>query len=169
MAATGILVAAVADPPAVAEPSALKHVPVCAQELAQNGLGPWKGVVMKAADIVLSGGFGGRCSHVAQSVLYEMDGQQWRFVHLHKHARWFLNGCGGPKAVKGDLPAVSVIGLLRERFFEGETAVAEEAPAVADPMDGLDDVLEEKPTEKNKPKINRKKVYTARSCVFDDA
>ena len=43
MAATGILVAAVADPPAVAEPSALKHVPVCAQELAQKGVEGWHG------------------------------------------------------------------------------------------------------------------------------
>ena len=104
MAATGFPVAAVADPPAVAEPSALKHVPVCAQELAQKGLGPWKGVVMKAAAIVLSGGFGGTCSHVAETVLYRMDGEQWRFVHLHKGARWFLNGCSGPKAVRGISP-----------------------------------------------------------------
>ena len=158
MAATGILVAAVADPPAVAEPSALKHVPVCAQELAQKGLGLWKGVRMKAAAIVLSGGFGGTCSHVAETVLYRMDGEQWRFVHLHKQARWFLNGCGGPKAVRGDLPAVHVIGLLRERFQSAETEVAEAAPAVADPMNDLDDALEEKPIETKKPKISRKKV-----------
>ena len=158
MAATGRLVAAVADPPAVAELNALKHVPVCAQELAQKGLGPWKGVVMKAAAIVLSGGFGGTCSHVAETVLYEMDGEQWRFVHLHKGARWFLNGCSGPKAVTGDFPAVNVIGLLRERFQSGETAVAEAAPAVADPMNDLDDVLEEKPIETKKPKINRNKL-----------
>ena len=160
MVATGILVGAVADPPAVAEPSALKHVPVCAQELAQKGLGPWKGVVMRAASIVLSGGFGGTCSHVAETVLYRMDGEQWRFVHLHKHARWFLNGCGGPKAVKGDLPAVHVIGLLRERYFGAETAVAEEAeaPAVAnpDPMHELDDVPEENQKKSN---ITRKKSF----------
>ena len=158
-------IAAVADPSAVAEPSALKHVPVCAQELAQKGLGPWKGVRMKVAAIVFSGGFGGTCSHVAETVLYRMDGEQWRFVHLRKGARWFLNGCSGPKAVRGDLPAVHAIGILRERLLSGETevaeeapAVAEDAPAVADPMNDLDDVLEEKPIETKKPKLNRKKV-----------
>ena len=164
MAATGRLVAAVADPPAVAEPSALKHVPVCAQESAPKGLGPWKGVVMQAAAIVLRGGFGGRRPHVAQTIHYVMGGKQWMFVQVHKHAAWFVNGCGGPKAVKGDLPAVHVIGLLRERYFGGESAVAEEAPAVAeeasavaDPMNDLDGVLAEQPIETKKPKINRKK------------
>ena len=86
MAATGRLVAAVADPPAVAEPIRLKHVSVCAHELAKKGIGAWKGVEMKAAAIVLNGGFGGKSSHVAQAILYDMDGQQWRLLHLHKHA-----------------------------------------------------------------------------------
>ena len=157
MAATGRLVAAVADPPAVAEPSALK--PVCAQELGPKRLGPWKVVVMQGAAIVLRGGFGGMRQHVAQTILYEMDGKQWRFVQVHKRAAWFVNGCSGPKADKGDLPAVHVIGLLRERYFEGQTAVAAEAPAVADPMNDLDDVLEENPIQTKKPNITGKKRF----------
>ena len=136
MPATCRLVAAVADPPAVAEPIRLKHVPVCARELAKKGLGAWKGVEMKAAAIVLNGGLGGKSSHVAQTILYDMDGQQWRFVHLHKHARWFLEGCAGTNAIKGRLAAVHVLDLLRERYFGKESAVAEPIrgePAVADP------------------------------------
>ena len=164
MAATGRLVAAVADPPAVAEPTALLYVPVCAKELAQKGAGSWTSVTMKAAAIVISGGYGGKHTHVAQTVLYDMNGKQWRFVHLHKAARWFLHGCGGPNAVKGELGAVQVLELLRAKYFGWEAADAEEAPAVAeeasavaDPMNDLDDVLEEKPIETKKPKINRKK------------
>ena len=139
--------------------------------MLQKELELWKGVVMKAAAIVLSGGFGGKRQQVAQTILYEKNGQQWRFVQVHKRAGWFVNGCGctGPEADKTDLPAVHVITLLRERYFQAETAVAEEAPAVADPMNDLDDVLEEKPIETKKPKIIRKKVSHAHSCVFDDA
>ena len=148
-------IAAVAGPSAVAEPSALK--PVCAQEQGQKrlGSGQWKGVVMQATAIVLSGGFGGKRQQVAQTILYEKNGQQWRFVQVHKRAGWFVNGCSGPKADKTDLPAVHVISLLRERYVGAETAVAEEAPAVADPMHDLDDVLEEKPIQTKKPKNNR--------------
>ena len=125
MAATGRLVAAVADPPAVAEQTAPVHVPACAKELAKKGAGSWTSVTMKAAAIVLSGGYGGKFTHVAQTVLYEMNGQQWRFVHLHKAARWFLHGCGGPNAVKGELGAVQVLELLRAKYFGWETADAE--------------------------------------------
>ena len=112
---------------------------------------------MKAAAIVLSGGFGGRGSHVAETTVYWMENKQWMFMHLYKGARWFLSGCGGPSVHRGELHNAHVIDLLRERFQSGETAVAEEAPAVADPMNDLDDVLEEKPIETKKPKINRKK------------
>ena len=59
--------------------------------------------------------------------------------------------------IQGGLPAVQVIELLRAKYFGWETAVAEEAPAVADPMNDLDDVLEEKPLETKKPHIYRKK------------
>ena len=131
---------------------------------------PWKGVVMQAAAIVLRGGFGGMRQQVAQTILYEMDGKQWRFVQVHKRAGWIVNGCSGPKADKTDLPAVHVISLLRERYSRAEPAVAEgaEAPAVADPdpMDELDDVPEEKQKKSN---ITRKKAFNEPSCVFDDA
>ena len=172
MAATGRLVAAVADPPITAEQTAPVHVPVCEKELAKKGAVSWTSVTMKAAAIVISGGYGGKHTHVAQTVLYDMNGKQWRFVHLHKAARWFLQGCGGPSALKGELGAVQVLELLRAKYYGWETADAEEAPAVAeeasavaDPMNDLDDVLAEQPIETKKPKIKRKN--NERSCVFD--
>ena len=171
MAATGRLVAAVADPPITAEQTAPVHVPVCEKELAKKGAMSWTSVTMKAAAIVISGGYGGKHTHVAQTVLYDMNGKQWRFVHLHKAARWFLQGCGGPSALKGELGAVQVLELLRAKYFGWEAADAEEAPAVAeeapavkeeapaaaDPMDDLDDVLAEQPVRPEQTKIKKLK------------
>jgi len=91
-----------------------------------------------------------------------VGGDTYVFAELDKNATWFLKGVGGAKVRKGDLKAVQVMGLLREKLNgklgtpDDDAAVAEgEASAVAaaqsdsqeadgniDPMDALDGVEE---------------------------
>ena len=122
-----------------------KLVPVCAQS-PRLGVAAWRPVKVLTESITITAGFSARVPYVAQSLVYGMGGDTWRFLHMHKHSRWFICSIGGPRARKGDITAVRVLDEIRQKFFaeedttEDTTAVAEEIDADVDPMDALDDV-----------------------------
>ena len=134
---------------AEAEPTSIK--PVC----AENHRPKWTEVCVKTASIVINGGFAGKREHVAESLVFEMGGTAWRFVHLHKHARWLFTAVAGPHTCKGEINQVKILDLIRNKFLAGESGGTELA-AVADdnsgatelaartddtdPMEALDDV-----------------------------
>jgi len=132
-----------------------KLVPVCAQRPGLR-FAAWRPVEVLTETITITAGFSTKAPYVVQSLVYEMGGDAWRFVQLHKHHRWFICSIGGPRARKGDITAVRVLDEIRKKFFEEEdttedtTAVAEEINADVDPMDALDDVAAPvaKPTTK---------------------
>ena len=136
---------------AVAEAAPTPIRPVCANIHGAK----WTDVHVKNASIVINGGFAGNRENVAESLVFEMDGTAWRFVHLHKHARWLFTAVAGPNTCKGDINQVKVLDLIRNKFLAGESGGTELA-AVADdnsgatelaartddtdPMEALDDV-----------------------------
>ena len=109
---------------------------------------------VRTESITVQAGFGGKCQHVAQSLVFAMSGQMWRFVQIQKHARWFTAGVAGSRAHKGDLHAVKVLDEIRgQSFVPEETGPDADADIAAvadteDPMDALDDVaaVDKKPT-----------------------
>ena len=93
---------------------------------------------------------------MAQTIRFEMGGSEYVFVHLHKHARWFIAAVAGPTARKGDIGQVKILDMIRDRLVRPRADPNGEAPAVAeevDPMEDLDDVAE---VEEPKPKARRK-------------
>ena len=128
--------------PAVAEDlmpavAADVQVPVCASK-SDYRLGKWHGVALRTSSIVIEAGFCGRIPHVAQSIIYRMDGLDWRFVHVHKALRWFICAVAGPHAHKGDINAVQILDTIRDKFFgwdiagDANAAVADGQLALAD-------------------------------------
>ena len=136
---------------AVAEAAPTPIRPVCANTHGAK----WTDVHVKNASIVINGGFAGNRENVAESLVFEMDGTAWRFVHLHKHARWLFTAVAGPHTCKGEINQVKILDLIRNKFLAGESGGTELA-AVADdnsgatelaartddtdPMEALDDV-----------------------------
>ena len=132
--------------PAVAEQKVVPVVPVCAGG-PKHGLNAWQTVAVHTGSIVIKAGFCGTSPHVAQSLVYTMEQNDWRFVHMHKHSRWLICAVAGPQAHKGDINAVKVLDDIRRTFFGTDTAAVADNAAVADyteddadPMDALDDV-----------------------------
>ena len=140
----------VAQPAIAAEPLAAAR-PVCADSDA-NRLGKWRKVAVWSSCVVVRGGFGCNRETVAPAIVFEMDGAEWTFVHLHKHARWFIAAVAGPRAQKGCISQIKILDIMRQQFMNYGAAPNADAPAVAndvDPMDALDDVAE---VEEPKPK-----------------
>ena len=136
---------------AVAEAAPAPIKPVC----ADNHGTKWTDVRVKNASVVVNGGFAGNRENVAESLVFEMNGTAWRFVHLHKHARWLVTAVAGPNTCKGEINQVKVLDLIRNKFLAGESgganlaAVADDNSGATeraartddtDPMEALDDV-----------------------------
>ena len=64
-----------------------------------------------------------------------------RFVHLNTHAEWFVKGAGGKHVKKGELKAVNVLEIIRDRLEKIYDSEAEEdameEPEEVDPMEQL--------------------------------
>ena len=141
--------------PAVADEALAAVQPVCADS-NECKLGKWRKAAVWSSCIVVQGGFGGNKETVAPSIFFEMDGAEWIFVHLHKHARWLISAVAGPRATKGDISQVKILDIIRHTFMELNADPCADAPAVAavvDPMDALDDVAE---VDAPKPKATAK-------------
>ena len=122
-------------------------VPTCSQRVGPKR--PWRCAVAVSGTMAISGGYGGKAQRLAQTVVYEMDGHAWSFVHLHKHAAWFVHAVAGTDASKNDIGAVRVLDHIRTQFAqavttedssEDTTAVAEPILGDVDPMDELEEV-----------------------------
>jgi len=145
-------------------------------------------VRVEKSTVCLSGGFSSSLS-TAPSIEYTLGSTTTLFVQLDKNATWFLKGVGGPSTQKGDLKAVEVLEVIREKFHVAFGDPTETAAAVAegglaavadvehesqpqgdedDPMNALDDVVEPVPKAGTKPpaKVPRNK-QTARAEVQD--
>ena len=125
--------------------------PTCAQRVGLKR--PWRQATIASGSIAITAGYGGKTQRLATNVVYEMDGRPWQFVHLHKHAQWFVQGVAGSDAGQRDLGTVRVLDEIRTQFYqavttedttadstEDTTAVAEQIDEAVDPMDELDAV-----------------------------
>ena len=139
--------AAVAEPVAEAAVRGDTMVPKCSQVVGIKR--SWRRVFAVSGTMAISGGYGGKIQRLAQTVVYEMDGRVWSFVHLHKHAPWFVHAVAGTDASKNDIGAVRVLDHIRTQFAqavttedssEDTTAVAEPILGDVDPMDELEEV-----------------------------
>ena len=137
----------------------------------------WCDVSIKEAQIMITGGFNAK-GELAESIQYKCaDNVTHTFVALHKEAQWFVKGVGGAR--KGELKAVNVLTMIRQKAGQGDYKPidSEPSPAVAgsdsqtsadaadyDPMDAmiaLDSVAEavaDKKTSSKRRKIDRASV-----------
>ena len=106
----------------------------------------WKHVVVRTDSTTIQGGYNDRREPV-DSVTYQLDGTTHHFVELSKCAKWFVKAVGGRKTVKGDLKAVTVVSMIRDKFnadsCDGGCPPVDAAVAVnpaTDPMDAMDDL-----------------------------
>ena len=93
----------------------------------------WCDVVIQEEQITIRGG-SNRKSDSAECIRYQCaDNVQHTFVALHKESAWFVKGVGGEKTRKGDLKAVNVLQMLRQKIVAAEWVLgdAEPCPAVA--------------------------------------
>ena len=137
-----------------------KIAPTCAHRNPE----PWRRVQILSGSIGITAGFGGKHVCMGECLVHDMNGENLKFVHLHKNARWFLSSVAGRKASRGDIATVRVLDEIRQKFCEEDinadatddttddtTAVAEQTHKEADPMDALDDVPEVVHKARNKP------------------
>ena len=111
-------------------------VPACASGPAHK-FGTWRPTKVRTESIAIQAGFGGKCQHVAPSIVYNMGGEHLNFVHMHKQSRWFLSAIAGPRANKGEVTAAHVLDLVRGKFFgaeenEDDTTAVVDLAAVAE-------------------------------------
>ena len=82
----------------------------------------------------IDGGYNTR-GEPAKSIVYGVGKASHTFVALDKNAAWFLRGVAGPAVRKGDLKAVQVMQVIREKLNhkldldDDTTAVADNARA----------------------------------------
>ena len=98
---------------AVAENASSKMLPVCVDSTEGNKCG-WRIAKIKTTSVVVTGGFAGRRELPAACTSRRMAGVNWRFVHVHKNARWFVLAVAGPRACKGDLSQVKILDTIRD-------------------------------------------------------
>ena len=137
----------------------------------------WCDVSIKEAQIIITGGFNAK-GELAESIQYKCaDNVTHTFVALHKESQWFVKGVGGVR--KGELKAVNVLTMIRQKAGQGDYKPidSEPSPAVAgsdsqtsadgddyDPMDAfvaLDSVAEavsEKTNSTKRRKVDRASV-----------
>jgi len=156
-----------------AEVSVAALVPVAATK--KDRPCAWAPVKVVAGVVHLVGGFSS--SPLAANSYQCTEGADTHtFVQMDKNAPWFLKGVGGPKVQKGDLKPVMVLHEIRDALHAA-TADAEGCdPAVAagdagdptadDPMNALDDIPDEVPAAKAKPKSAPRTRLTMRSSVI---
>ena len=142
----------------------------------------WCDVSIKEAQIIITGGFNAK-GELAESIQYKCaDNVTHTFVALHKEAQWFVKGVGGVR--KGELKAVNVLTMIRQKAGQGDYQPidSEPSPAVAgsdsqtsadgddyDPMDAmvaLDSVAEAVSEKKILPRDAKSTVLACKSCRF---
>ena len=146
----------------------MSDLPRTKQRLAPiSRKGKWNAVSVTQDTVSVKGGYNAKGEY-AQCIHYRVgSGVNGIFVAMDKNAQWLLKGVGGAKVQKGELKAVQVEKMVRQRFqhlidqeaadrqttspqkskshADGETTSphASKSPAVADddidPMDELDD------------------------------
>ena len=88
----------------------------------------WCDVSIQQGQVTIKGGFN-RKGELADAIHYKCaDNATYTFLALHKEALWFVKGAGASR--KGDLKAVQVLNMLREKVASQDTA---HCPAVAGP------------------------------------
>ena len=107
-----------------------------------------------------------------------MNKEEHFFVELDKNAHWFIKAVAGPKGRKGDLKAVEVQLLLRDKLNQklDEQVRIEEAGGETqstadsqDPMDALDDIAKTRPLltpPKNKGTARNARSLLDRSKIY---
>ena len=103
----------------------------------------WTSLKMNTSNIMINAGYSGQTPHCVPCIWYIMGKTRYRFVHITKNAKWFLQCVGGSNVCKGDLSQVTVLEKIRESYFGGEFPVdaddEKEDTAVAD--DSQDDPM----------------------------
>ena len=113
--------------------------PTCANRNPE----PWRRVQILNGSIGITAGFGGKHVCMGECLVHEMNGENFRFVHLHKHARWFLSSVAGRSASKGDIATVRVLDKIRQIFFAEDTTTDTKADATDDTTDDTTAVAEQ--------------------------
>ena len=123
----------------------------------------WNHVALHSGLIGISGGFNKKPLS-ARYIDVKVGDSDERFVHLNMNGEWFLKGVGGPRIQKGQLKAVSVNDIIRQKLrmvyhdaVEGEAEEEADDDEDHDQMQQFFDVLEtpkkavkKKETAKNK-------------------
>ena len=101
---------------AVADNASSKIQPACADSCDLPKQCRWRPAKIKTTSIIVAGCFAGKREHAAACTSRPMVGVNWRFVHVHKNARWFVAAVAGPRAPKGDLSQVKILDTIRDRM-----------------------------------------------------
>ena len=134
---------------------------------ATVGPRPWSPVTTLNSMVNIRGGYNTR-GEPARSIEYTVGHTSHTFVALDKNATWFLKGVAGPAVRKGDLKAVQVMQVIREKLNQklgldddntavADTARAEPRAVEVDPMDAMDERFPDTPVKTTVPKTLKKR------------